>query len=927
MSNAIPERLVENPTGLFRLIVRSGYQARRFLIAFHSSAKVRTRVIRPGDESDLVLITVLGTCRSAGGRTMHIHVLDFSDIPLGALDKRAPARCASFHVTPAGKVPEPAKPLDTMNQWPSALLKLCSGAYFLIASLYCFLAYIPYTFFFVIVNPPFQWLNTFAHYNLLLLWVAAAAATISSRSHRAFRLLAIMEFGLAMIASIYNPISNIHNNWTALAWSIGFLLPVLITNASGFAERAAGLAARDSDFSIAFYDAGFVGFLCAMVSIVSLRLHSAMHGGLMIVQWYDAELMLWVIIEHATLAIAIACLINLIRSALCRVTANPLLTGVGVVGLVVFIGLSAGCLFFVEDSLSLHGWTAWVYAILLAAAISFLGLEVLVPLVHTKAHDRLGRRLLAIAAITLVLLAIYGSLAVDPSDDWNGIFHQTLTLLLWVVVAICIFELRSSRKQYSARTVLAVALATCVSYEALNYSKPVWAADVGASGAQILHEMGNYSALNTSFELVDKLLGNGMAEPCDTTCKTLRQYSNVRNAKIPRELKLVDSISPTAVAKPNIFIFVIDSLRTDYLGVYNPRVDFTPNIDEFAKNSAVMRHAYTDYAGTSLSEPSIWSGALLLHAHYAQPFQNVNSLEKLARADGYQIVISYDEVLRQLIAPSEDIIQLDTETKMWGEMELSSTLAKLEKVLDHRSPQAGPVFFYTQPMNVHMHGTNNLPKRTQQNWQSRPGFDDRIAYALHQVDGFLGDFFSYLKSKNILDDSMIILTSDHGDATGELGRLSHSMIIYPEVMHVPLIVHLPQSMRNHYVYDEDRMAALIDIAPTLYYLLGHRPIKENRLAGRPIFMDRREEFLNYPRSDLFLASDSIAAFGILAENGRWMYTTYDSPSRSMLFDLAHDATAQHDVLTPDLKKQYDARVLQYLQWISDFYGYHPTGGS
>jgi len=46
----------------------------------------------------------------------------------------------------------------------------------------------------------------------------------------------------------------------------------------------------------------------------------------------------------------------------------------------------------------------------------------------------------------------------------------------------------------------------------------------------------------------------------------------------------------------------------------------------------------------------------------------------------------------------------------------------------------------------------------------------------------------------------------------------------------------------------------------------------------------------------------------------------------MLFDLVQDPKARNSVLTPEVKKQYDDRILQYLQLISKFYGHHPTGG-
>lgn len=700
----------------------------------------------------------------------------------------------------------------------------------------------------------------------------------------------------------------------------------LFVAACDFIRRASSPAVQDRHHSIAYSDAAFVGALAGLISVAAPRLIEAARGGALLLQPYDAELMFWAVVEHITVALLAASVINLIQLLLSSRTKNALVLDSGVIGFVAFVGLAFGCVSLVQDSLSLRGWPAWSYSILFAATLTLCGMALLAPVLNVEKRDPRKQWLSAAITLFLFVFVIYVPLAVNPGDDWNGILHQTFTLLLWAILAIGVTRARSLQKRYAIGTILVIALITCGIYEALNHSKLLWAADIGPNQAQVLHELRNYSAQNTSFGLADRILGNEAPEPCDASCKTLRQYSNIPHAIIGRELNLVDRLSPVTGPKPNIFILVIDSLRPDYLGVYNPRADFTPNIDAFARDSIVMRRAYTNYAGTSLAEPSIWSGALLLHSHYAQPFQKVDSLEKLARTDGYRMALSYDAVLSELIAPSDDLVKFDANKKSWGEIEISATMRQLEDVLDRRSPDAAPVFFYTQAMNVHAHAANDLPKRTSQNWTTRDGFDNRVAFAVHQVDESLGAFVAYLRSKNLYDNSILIVTADHGEATGELGRTSHSTIIYPEVMRVPLIIHLPSAMRARYVYDENRISTLIDIAPSLYYLLGHRPITPNPLAGRPMFVESAEEFQLYPRPDLFLASDSLAAYGILSDDGRWMYTTYDSPSRSMLFDLAQDPKAQNNVLSPALKKQYDARILEYLQLISKFYGHHPTGG-
>jgi arylsulfatase A-like enzyme len=177
------------------------------------------------------------------------------------------------------------------------------------------------------------------------------------------------------------------------------------------------------------------------------------------------------------------------------------------------------------------------------------------------------------------------------------------------------------------------------------------------------------------------------------------------------------------------------------------------------------------------------------------------------------------------------------------------------------------------------------------------------------------------------DNSIIIVTSDHGDATGEFGRNSHSTSIWPEIMRVPLIMHLPPKMREHLVYDDTRLSTLTDIAPTLYYLLGHRPIMHNPLYGRPLFAETRQELDLYQPQDLLLASDVRAVYGILTADGRYFYATYDSPAQSYLFDLKTDPNAEHNILSPILKQRYDEEIIEHLQRVGDYYGYKPGIGS
>jgi len=591
-----------------------------------------------------------------------------------------------------------------------------------------------------------------------------------------------------------------------------------------------------------------------------------------------------------------------------------------------FVGLCALLLRVLQTALDFDGWAAYAYAASLALTL-VLCLFALCNPFSTRGHSDSGSPpkkwhrttlLLALAVLALTAQALSGLLR---ENDWNGIFRGTLTLGAWIAFASCIFKLLPARRHYSAQSLIATTVLSLLAYFSLVVTGFVWAWPLGDSHADIQRTLETYADRDASFNLAYRLLGNQGSAPYNELCRFMLRHTEIRDAQARVDLRLVDAFEPARKDRPNIFLFVIDSLRPDYIGAYNSSATFTPSLDALARDGIALRNVFTNYAGTSLSEPAIWAGALLLHSHYLRPFERVNSLEKLLKADGYEMVVSNDEILSDILAPSKNIVRLDTETKLWTNLELCSTIKQTEDVLEHRADRAAPVFFYAQPKNVHLLAKNNLPKAAQINWPSQPGFNRVLSLKVHQVDVCIGGFVAWLKERNLYDDSIIIVTSDHGEATGELGRQSHSVIIYPEVMRVPLIVHLPVAMQRMYRYDDDHLSALIDITPSLYYLLGHRPLVSNPILGHPLFVETEEEILRYRREELFLASDAHAIYGILADNGRYFYATYASPPKSYLYDLTDDPKGIRDILSSAQKRHYDERILAYLQEISSFYGY------
>ena len=817
------------------------------------------------------------------------------------------------------------------------LLRLIAGSYFLLTSLYCLLAYLPYTYTAFIKAPPYPWMPWFAHHQALLFWIASIAwitvvqnaARPKMRRHDPRVMLPVLWTGvLGPYLTVRPFLPGIQSNRAALWWSLGSLLVVI-----AFSLWDSKHTARESTTSsrIAFgYSSGvFVALAVSVIYMIGTRMQVYRENHSLGLQAPFAHIALWSLVSHVAVAMAVLSALNLIFFVASK-TPRPQPVRRWMVGLSIIAALWIITERFLDSALSFDGWSAHLYAALFAVSLTLWGFSVVAPLADLKVlTGELSPLKSAVVWCVIAVLTILAlmSRTLIGGEDWNGFVGSTWALGFWIAMSLCVYRLRPARASYSAASIVAILLASAFVYKSLQFTQIFWSKPLGSTEDEISLTLEEYGGRDASFQLAHHVLGNSRQEGCKDLCRILREYTNVRDTHISQGVHLVDNLTATAGNRPNIFIFVIDSMRADYLGAYNPKVDYTPNLDALAKDSIVFHRTYTQYAGTSISEPAIWTGAELLHTHFPQPFDAVNSLRTLARTDGYELAVSYDTVLAQLFTPSDNLTKLDTDKARWNQYEACSTVSELESHLDARPDKARPVLFYAQPMNVHQFARNDVPSPTSQHWPDRDGFSTRITYEVHWVDSCLGGFVNYLKQRGLYDNSIIVVTSDHGDATGELGRISHSTSIWPEIMRVPLVLHLPLNMQRKFVYDDTRLSTLTDIAPTIYYLLGHRPIQSHPLYGRPLLAQTKAELDAYPQRDLLLASDVRAVYGILTADGRYMYATYDSPAQSYLFDLIADPNAQHDILTPALKQHYDEQIIDHLHMVGDYYGYKPGVGS
>jgi choline-sulfatase len=90
------------------------------------------------------------------------------------------------------------------------------------------------------------------------------------------------------------------------------------------------------------------------------------------------------------------------------------------------------------------------------------------------------------------------------------------------------------------------------------------------------------------------------------------------------------------------------------------------------------------------------------------------------------------------------------------------------------------------------------------------GYNGELGY----IDHVIGDFWNYLVANDLMNKSLIVFTSDHGEGLGDHGESTHGYFIYQSTLHVPLIIHWPAGAALMPAR-VDAPASLLDVSPTI----------------------------------------------------------------------------------------------------------------
>lgn len=817
----------------------------------------------------------------------------------------------------------------------SVAIRVLFSGLMLLLSAYSVLAYLP-DIYYSYIRAPFQaWLPWLIHYQpwifSLVALVLCVTLFLEADKRHVRRLViefTILQFAAALFFAIVQPIAHLDDDSRSFIWAIALLFPIVFL---GIIDRAAcwketlesnSRPPERLEFTvpivfatvvaIVFPGAGFLRLLQ-----VGIRFHI---GAPDIRAWLIA------IIAHVTFCAFLLSLFNLPESLFGKFRHRPIVRFL-LHNLLVWVLLQRIVQNVILSTIPFVSVASQIYATAFALGLLMFGGSLLffvrkLRMQHGVPAQANNPRLAAALALVLVC-CMYIMPAFIGMFDWNFLIRKTWTLFLWTagfLTALLWRKIRSPRP-YPAAAMVAILVCSPLFYVfAVEHSASVKSP---AAASQMNSAMERHVGMDASYRVLQALWSWHKEKPCDELCKYLLTQSNVPSTAHATavDLKLAEDLGPTPGKKPNIFIFVVDSLRQDYLSAYNPAVHFTPEMGKFAAESTVLRNAFTRYAGTTLSEPAIWSGTMLLHKTYLQPFHNVDSLEKLLDVDGYQRFVTVDiPVLQVILRPTPDLVYLDQDAKRWTKVDFCSTLNEAESKIGQRADPSRPVFMFTMAKNIHTVTLSELPPDRAPK-KAYPGFKPKTASELERMDGCFGHFVEYLKSSGLYASSIIVLTSDHGDSFGEFGHQGHALEVDPDILKIPLIIHLPDNMKNAYYNDPNQAAFNIDVTPTLYYLLGHGPIVNDPRFGRPLFTKTKAEADEYRRDKYLVVSSYGPIYGLLGNNGKSLFVANAIKGTNQYFDLTKDPEGglnriNEKILSADQKIVHDD-----VQGIANLYKY------
>lgn len=344
--------------------------------------------------------------------------------------------------------------------------------------------------------------------------------------------------------------------------------------------------------------------------------------------------------------------------------------------------------------------------------------------------------------------------------------------------------------------------------------------------------------------------------------------------------------------KPNVLLITIDTLRADRLGSYGYPAARTPALDRVAAEGVRCSDAIAAAPITAPSHSSILTG-LWPPAHgvrdngtYSLPLEAETLAERLQKNGWATHAIVSAVVLDRRYQLDQGFEQYDDD--LWPEDEpklfmirdrpARKTTDRFLAWLDGRPAEdARPFFAWLHYFDPHQ----PYEPEAQDRALAATPYDAEIA----GVDRAIGRILDRLRATGQLDDTLLVITADHGESLGEHGEKTHAVFLYDATLRVPLLLRYPRALPAGRVYEGPVRS--IDLVPTVLGALGLPGGEETQGRDLMAALRGREAPPRLPQYSESLVAElgfgMAPLFALRADGFKWIRAP-----RPELYDLTAD---------------------------------------
>jgi len=344
-------------------------------------------------------------------------------------------------------------------------------------------------------------------------------------------------------------------------------------------------------------------------------------------------------------------------------------------------------------------------------------------------------------------------------------------------------------------------------------------------------------------------------------------------------LKKVHSVPFNLTKKPNIYLFIVESLREDFLNEKTAK-----HITSFKKENIFFKKTFSSANATQISWYSIFHSNYPLHWEEAKKKWKSGSIPlQILKKMGYKIHLysaaqlnyyGLSDVIfgkNHYLADSYHVYPHYFPTQA-SESDLKTINAFTQDLNQNEAKEGNVYLFFLESTHFNYNWPENYPLhfkpiseekthlRISNSLKNIELIKNRYRNSIHFVDSLFGKVVETLKDQGLYRDSVLIFTGDHGEEFFEEGQLFHASHLSPMQIEPPIYMKLGNNQRASEKDVQKHVISHIDIFPTVIdYLIDNQPFKI--FDGQSIFDEKRKNYVisarfNGPRApDEILISD------------------------------------------------------------------------